>query len=249
VLICASLIPWFLMFREDWKLISPPSDPLTWRVILLVSHELTGAGYFGTALILAGVVWGIRRLEWPSEGRAFYVLYALVPALLAPLTDLAFSYFFAIRQLIFVIAPLALLFALGTEALGRVGKALLVVFLAAALYEDVTWMIKPRENWQAAAAAASAAVTNGACVIFVPANGSRMFEYFDPRLLQRQCAPDQRSSVILAVSPYESDAVYATVQEELKTRGYVKDSDASFDGPRVEFFHLSPSGVPLDTGR
>ena len=230
---CVSLAPWYLMFQNDWALAEPESVTSLRAFIGVVLREITGAGYFGSLLLLSGV-WGAFR--GPSEGRAFYVVYSVTPLVLAPLADLAFSHFFAIRQVIFSLPPLLLLFALGAESLGRAGKVLLIAFLAAALYADVTWMTKPRENWEEAAAAASRAVADGACVVFVPPDAFRMFEYFQPQLLNRQCQPNDGGQVILAISPYDSNVVYSQVWDGLMARGYLKESEMAFNGPRVELF-------------
>jgi hypothetical protein len=236
------------MFRGPWGLIeaAPPITSLAWGAIGVVLHEITGAGYFGTLLLLGGV-WGAFRsagilgFQWPPEGRAFYALWAVTPLALAPLADVAFNHFFAIRQVIFVLPPLLLLFALGAESLGKAGKALFVVFIAAALYEDVSWMTKPREDWQAAASAASSAVAGGACVVFVPSDAFRMFEYFDPQLKRRQCTPGEGGRVILAISPYGPEATYLAARENLIARGYVKESEKTFHGPRVELYRVATS--------
>jgi hypothetical protein len=157
--------------------------------------------------------------------------------LLAPLADIVFSYFFAVRQVIFILAPLALLFAVGAESLGKAGKGLLVVFLAAALYEDFNWMTRPRENWQAAASVVSRAIEDGGCVVFVPNDAFRLYTYFEPELLSRQCGTDESGQVILAISHYGSDTEYDTARQALTARGYVKESETAFDGPRVELYH------------
>jgi hypothetical protein len=87
-----------------------------------------------------------------AQASIFPRAYILFPAALVIAGDLAFGYFPAIRQLIFVLTPLVLLFIAGAEVLGPKGGLLAGAFLATCLYADVNWFLKPREDWQAAAA-------------------------------------------------------------------------------------------------
>lgn len=227
-----ALLPWYIHFRADWRGVNQEQQlgPWSWRPVLVFLKELTGIGYWGTGLMLIGVAWALWRAVPPAR-RGFWILNALAPMALVPAGDFAFGYFFAIRQMIYVLAPLALLFAAGAEALGKKGNLLLAVFLAASLYQDVQWFLRPREDWQAASSAAASALSQGGCVIFFPAGQDQMFTFFQPGLANRKCENTLDDRLVLAISPYNTNGAAPPVPP-----GHVKDSEQSFNGPRVAIY-------------
>lgn len=238
----AALLPWYLYFREDWtrELANEKIADPSWRWMLVFAREITGAGYLGTLLLGAGAWVGIRT----TGSRQLWVWWALVPILLVPAANLVFGYFFAVRHMLYVVAPLALLFAMGVEAIGRRGHVLLALLLCVFLYADVRWFLRPREDWQAAAANASNALSQGGCVVFTPLDADIFFSYMDPSLHDRQCPlgpPADGGQVVVAVSPYDAFGAYEAVREALAGQGYTQQSRADFDGPRVETYRrVSP---------
>ena len=110
--------PWYLHSAASWRTavaIGQLQGTITLRAVPMILRELVAAGYIGSLLVLAGFVYGLtRRQDWP-----LWLLYFIVPIICAVAADAWFGYFLAIRQMIFVLAPLALLFAAGVEALPR----------------------------------------------------------------------------------------------------------------------------------
>lgn len=233
--------PWYLYFREDWarELAAERIAGWDWRSGLVFLREITGAGYAGTLLAAVGVGWGVRR----AGSQSMWIWWGLTPLLLVPFANLAFGYFFAVRQMIYALAPLALLFVLGTESARR-GAVLLFALLAAFFYEDVRWVVKPREDWTAAAQAAAsalqaAAARNDACIFFVPGDAEVYYGYSHPGLLADKCAqPTANGSVVLAVSPYDPDGRYQEARDALVASGHAQRSEAGFNGPRVELWDV-----------
>jgi hypothetical protein len=129
---------------------------------------------------------------------------------------------------------LALLFAAGTEQLGRTGQALLAALLIASLYADITWMLKPREDWRAASDAAATHVQAGACAEFI-GDSTPLYEYFHPELRQHHCSGAE-SRVVLGVTPYGDPRDYTNASAKLEARGLHKQAVQEFTGPRVEVF-------------
>jgi len=228
-----AIVPWYLYVRQDWKTYTAAlrlGSFLDGRPIAVIAHELTGAGYVGNALIVVGAMLGIKRV---GSVRGFWIAYILFPVVLVIAGDLAFGYFLAIRQMIFVLPPLLLMFAAGTEPLGWKGCLLLAAFLAASLYADVGWFRRPREDWQAAAAAAVA--QKNACISFVPPDAERLYLFFRPELRARECTTET-DSVTLAVSPYDPERAYESTRRGLNVRGLTLKSRQGFTGPRVEVY-------------
>lgn len=117
VILLAGLLflPWYL-----YTTLAPadyPRGTLESRSILMVLRELVGAGYIGTILVLSGAVFAIRRPLKTRHDRSFWLLLIVTPIAGVVTADVAIHYFFAIRQVIFVLPPLAILLALGVESL------------------------------------------------------------------------------------------------------------------------------------
>ncbi|MEI9812113.1 MAG: hypothetical protein WDO18_05305 [Acidobacteriota bacterium] len=127
------------------------------------------------------------------------------------------------------------MFIAGIERLGKPGHVLLAAFLAASIYEDVSWFRRPHENWQAAADTAVSQLQPGDCIEFI-ADAAPLFEYFHPELTAHRCAPDLAHRVVLAVTPYGDAQAYPRTVARLTARGLRKRSELSFNGPRIEVF-------------
>jgi uncharacterized membrane protein len=235
-----SLVPWYLLFRADWAANSLQQHvtPVTFSVVKVVLHELTGSGYVGTVLLTLGVALAFMRHSEDRTGLAtFFAVYALVPALLIPVADVVFYYFFAMRQMIFILPPLFVLFTVGALHSGRgIGRCLLIAITITFLYGDVNWMTRPHEDWDAAGAAATAVLADpNACAIVIPELNGSAFLFAHPNLRARACS-DFKKTMVLAISPYDSDEALKSAQEKLVDRGYTKKSEQSFAGPRVEVY-------------
>lgn len=222
-----ALMPWYLHFREDWRVVSAEQElsAANWRAPMIFLREIAGSGYIGTAILAAGIVLGLRRRVGP---RSLWIALALVPLIAAPLANVAFDYFFAIRQVIYALPALAILFA----AAGN--RYLAAAFLIASVYADVRWFTKPREDWGAASQAALTEAEQGACVAFV-ADSQKLFAFFEPELANHVCAP-HASKVILAGSTYETETHQVAARALLTSRGLTKRSEQTFRGPFIEVY-------------
>ncbi len=181
-----ALVPWYAYVRQGWNsgiAVQRLGSVINWQSISVILHELTGMGYGGTLLMLAVASWGASRL---TRLRGFWIAYVLLPVVFVILGEFAFHYFVAVRQMIYILVPLALLFAAGTESMGRCGSLLAVGFLGVALYQDVRWISKPREDWQAAAAVAADQQGHVTCLKFVPADAELLYSFFRPDLSRKQ---------------------------------------------------------------
>jgi hypothetical protein len=193
-----ALVPWYAHFRGDWSGAQQIAafDP---KSLPALAHEISGSGYAGTAILLLGVGLAAR------SGQRFWLASAAVPLVGVFAANAALHYFFATRQLIFIVPALALLFTKGA------GRWLVAAFLAASLYEDVQWFRRPREDWQAAADAIQREVSQGACVVF-QGDSTPVYEFFYPSFAQHHCSGTDAYTVT-GTSPYEAAG--------------------GFDGPRV----------------
>jgi hypothetical protein len=219
----------------NWRadpVVARAPETVTWRVVPMILHELTGAGYAGAALVIIGLVAGFAL---GFANRWFWLLYLLVPVITALIADAAFGYFPAIRQIIFVLAPLALLFTVGVEAIfARWPKAALVLataLLIAGAIGNVNFFRRPREDWRAAAAI----LASEPCVMYSPPDSGPYYSFFAPELAGRDCA-GAAPRVALVISPYALNNTFADRQRQLTDAGYVKRAEFNPATPRVEIY-------------
>jgi len=108
---CASslllFLPWYLYARTFWsQAIVKGGYPSVfgWKTLLMIPHELSGGGYFLTCAMFALAAFGYRQ----TPCKDLLLLTILVPLPLVILGDIWFRYFFAIRQLVFIVPPLCI---------------------------------------------------------------------------------------------------------------------------------------------
>lgn len=235
ILAFASLVPWYLLMRQDWSQTRAEMRDhvsLNFRSILMILREITGAGYIGTVVLFTGVFFGVRRKPDP-----FWILYALGPLGLVLIGDVVMDYFLAIRQMIYILVPLSILFAVGIEAMERNARWLLIAAVAVFLVGDALWILRPREDWQSAADLIQSHVAEGACVIFTPRDAEPLYEFFHPQLVHAKCRPDVAlGDVVMAVNPYDPAGLIPIVQDQLSARGFELAERKDFHGPRVELY-------------
>jgi hypothetical protein len=245
VAICL-FFPWYLYASEAWKdsvAAAQQRGDLNLRAIPMVLRELVGMGYIGTGLMLTGIAFAAKRGSACRPDRLFWVLSLLVPIGCVFLADAGFGYFLAIRQMIFVLAPISILFCLGVETLVqrsfKIGAALLMAVLIAALWGDIRLFVRPRENWQMAAGLLETEVGEGGCVWFAPANSIHLYSFFRPEVARAECTADslrKTARVVLAISPYDLEKKYSSAQRELLNTGFLKRGELNPNGPRIELY-------------
>jgi len=230
-----AFVPWYLHAVANWRadpVVARAHETVTWRVVPMILHEMTGSGYVGTALVIVGVVAGFAL---GFANRWFWLLYLLVPVVTALMADAAFGYFPAIRQIIFVLAPLALLFTVGIEALfTRWPKAALILaasLLIAGIVGNINFFRRPREDWHAAAAI----LASEPCVLYSPPDSGPYYSFFVPELAHRDCAGTP-TRIALVISPYSLNNAFADRQRQLTNAGYVKRAEFNRATPRVEIY-------------
>jgi uncharacterized membrane protein len=224
--------PWYLRYAAQWResvVAAQLKDSIGLRAIPMILREIPGAGYIGTALLLIGVVVGIMK----TRDRLPWALYAILPILCVVAADASFGYLLAVRQMIVVLAPLALLFVAGLEKLDRraavaLGSALTLTLLAA----DVNSFRRPRENWRTAALL----LASEPCVVYAPGNSRPLYSFFVPELTARDCVPATATHVALAISPYAVMNPVADVRRQLTADGFHKQAELNPATPRIEIY-------------
>ena len=224
--------PWYLHSAALWHtavVIGQLKGTIGIRAVPMILRELIAAGYIGSLLVLVGFAYGLaKRQDWP-----LWLLYFVVPIVCAVAADAWFGYFLAIRQMIFVLAPLALLFTAGMEALPcRPAWCLTVALLITLMIGNISFFRRPREDWDTAAAI----LANEACVVYSPPDSRNLYAFFVPDLARRECAPGQQPRVALAISPYEPKDSVTARQRQLTDSGYTERADFNPATPRIEIY-------------
>lgn len=224
--------PWYLHSAALWRTavaIGQLKGTIGLRAVPMILRELVAAGYIGSLLVLAGFAYGLKkRHDWP-----LWLLYFAVPIICAVAADAWFGYFLAIRQMIFVLAPLALLFTAGVEALPRRSAAIFTAALLIALaVGNISIFRRPREDWRTAASI----LASEPCVVYSPPDSRNLYAFFVPDLASRECAPANQPRAALAISPYEPKDSVTERQRQLTNSGYTKRADFNPTTPRIEIY-------------
>ena len=205
VLTSGAYAPWFALSQKAMKHEGWPQVMFfSWRQIspFMILKEISGGGYVCSVALLLLILAGLRTNKYPLLWCCF-----VIPVILAITTDAMFNYFFAIRQLIFVVPPLLLLTIAAAEQLWqhrKIAVGLLAgIYVVGAIVKDVNWQRDGRENWGTAAATITSRLqeTHG-CVTF-PFGDSVHYYFFQPFLRNHTCQPRaQQYHELIALSPY-----------------------------------------------
>ncbi|HMJ61947.1 MAG TPA: glycosyltransferase family 39 protein [Bryobacteraceae bacterium] len=244
LLAAVAFLPWYLYAHQFWRQSIETSgfrSTINFKTPLFIIRELIGAGYPGALLVLAGACAGLATRFRDGRDALFWTLQLACPVLFALLADGLFGYFLAIRQMIFLLVPLAILFAAGLELLiarWRVPAAIYGCLLIAILiYGNVRFFTRPREDWKAASSLLAQEGRQGRCTIFLPADSARLYEFFNPDVSNRPCPSDLTTArvVTIAISPYQSAAAQRELQVHLSGLGFSRQ--ILFDNAvRVELY-------------
>jgi uncharacterized membrane protein len=224
-----AFLPWYAYAHQFWRESIETShfrSTINLKTPLLILRELVGAGYPGAILVLAAAGFGLAKSFRSDRDGLFWTLQLACPVFLALLADVMFGYFLAIRQMIFVLAPLAILCAAGWEVLmarRRIPAAIYgCLLLSILVYEDFEFFARPREDWQAASNLLAQEINQGRCAIFLPADSDRLYEFFNPDVSNRACPSDLTTAraVTVAVSPYESISAQRAFEARLSGLGF-----------------------------
>jgi uncharacterized membrane protein len=235
-------LPWYVYASATWKediAANHLHGNITPRSLLLILHELAGMGYVGTGIVVIAAFLAAASRQVSRSDALFWLLYALVPILCVLLVDGVYGYFLAIRQMIFVVAPLSVIVALAVERGGRLGLVLGLAFAVAAVWNDVGLFNRPREDWRLAATILKTEVAQGACVLVYPAKSLRFYTFFLPELSQYECSNggfERKDRIALALDPYGLRQEHFAVEQQVAKSGFFKVRELNAMGPRIEIF-------------
>jgi len=223
-----SFVPWWMLARPHWKE-SLTNDPnvvfrISPKFVLLLLKEISGGGYICSVAFLAVVVIGCTSKRLSRPARTVLLSGIAAGLLLAIIADAVFGYFFAIRHVLFILAPLTLLAAEGFSVLldtrqYLAGAIVGLAFISGAVAKDISYFSDTSENWQAAVLGLNQAVDRGACVEFLPSRDALPYEFFDPSLRSHRCTGGE-ALIAIPVSRYTIAERVGSALEQLVKDGY-----------------------------
>jgi len=199
-----SFLPWFLKIHSAWQgaVNSGARFAVSGKDLLVIPHELMGTGYVGAGLTVIAIIIALGWSSIPTQLKFFWAIYAAIPLVLVPAADSYFGYFLAVRQLIFVLVPVSILIAACMQV-HRWGRLVTVALLFGMVYEDVRWVRRPGEGWQAASTELILQTSQPrTCALFAPTGSLALYTFFEPDLRGRLCDPNDLASpdrVVLAI--------------------------------------------------
>ena len=243
-----AFLPWLLTAQASWVgSISQTHGGFQWNLPLaaVLFRECVGDGYFAavpTALLGAyGARLCMRHARHdPRMPLVAAVISSIVFALLA---DARFNYFFAIRQVFYMVPFLLVLVAEGAVALWeRRHRSLTIVlvmaFAVASVTKDYRHLADHNEDWDRLSGALIKGV-DGGCIL-LPGGENRMiaaiYGSFRPEISGRLCTSRLAAHVIMPVHSYTDPAAALLAVGELSARGMVRVSAERIGFARVETF-------------
>ncbi|MDQ6676864.1 MAG: hypothetical protein M3Z09_06165 [Acidobacteriota bacterium] len=231
-------MPWYVWSRERWSAGIASGAGLHFsasaKTPLLLFHELPGAGYWGSGflVLLCGLAF-VGRRQRAGRTLSFLALAIAVPVVSVFAADAVFDYFVAARQFMWLLPAVALLGMAGVERYSRVGIPLAILVGVFCLIASLRFFTAPREDWNMAATAISEHVKRGYCFIAAPPENARLYRFFVPELRPARC---EGPRIVLAITPYTTNAQREATLAALAARGYVQESHSTVGGSRIELF-------------
>jgi uncharacterized membrane protein len=237
---CLSFAPWYFYARGAWQsgiAASHISFSLSTRIPWMLVHEISGGGYAASLSLIGAAALGWRQTDSPVRR---FLLGSIVSGIVCAIAVDAFSgYFFAVRQVLFVL-PALLLLATAGLAVTRLAwwqTGLLAIFLVASLVKDVRYLRSPGEDWPGASRALLAATGNGACAVVPSPEPKEMYQLFEPGLSGRFCdATESSGPVVIVKSRYTLASSLEETTRALTTKGFRAAHETDISGVRLLLF-------------
>jgi hypothetical protein len=257
-----AFLPWLVFAGSEWKAnIFPAAFSLkrAFSTLEIILREVCGS-YVICALLAVATIYAVRRSGGSRSARSFLWISIWLPIAGVLVTDIAARYFFASRQLIFIIPALVLFAAegLGVLLLRRpvAGTVLLVSLTLAIVVPDARVFVNPRENWALAAEMLRTRSARGGCILVAPPEWP-LYLFFMPNLGRWRCREDLNGAqeVIWAVTPATTTSQLSETRRRLEIHGFVLDPGTQISGiTRIRAFKRraeppkGPSGANGKTG-
>ncbi|MBN9660059.1 MAG: glycosyltransferase family 39 protein [Acidobacteria bacterium] len=248
----AAFVPWFLYARTLWAQSIQASgihSHFEITTIRLILREICGGGYAVSIPLITLAVYGWVRGNLSSNHRWLLASSVMVPLVCVLAADAWFGYFFAIRQLVFILPALILLTAEGARLLlaqhRTLGTAVLATLLLSATAHNYRHIRTKGENWALAASVLQLATQSQACAMIAPQAHLSLYTLFAPTLRNRTCPNDltSQSTVVAATSPYTTPSEALHLWQQLSEAGFQSSYRTEAGGTRIYVLRRQPAGT------
>jgi uncharacterized membrane protein len=242
-----AFIPWFVAAHSYWpRAIEHIRGTFVWTpsLLLLLFRECVGDGYAAAvpvAVFAGAAVFAIAKR--PFLDPRLPVLGAILAAVVLGIAgDAQFAYFFAIRQVIYMVPFLLLLAAEGVTLLWangryRVAAAVLVaVFAGAAIAKSYGYLTDRREDWNRLSAHLSEAVGSG-CLLVPEGDEVRLYAVFQPQFMHQLCDASLSSNrIVIPSHSYTDPRAVRTAEDALSAKGMSSSRSEQVGFGKIEVF-------------
>jgi 4-amino-4-deoxy-L-arabinose transferase-like glycosyltransferase len=235
-----AFLPWFWWSRRGWHSgveISAFHFSVSAKTPLMLFRELSGAGYWGSGLLLILCAVALRA---KPLGRGVRILLLLLIATViggALAGDAWFDYFIAARQFLWLLPAVAILAAAGLEASPRAGIVIAALLMIVCVRQSAVFFAAPGEDWQKAADVLADKVGKGDCLAVAPPEQASLYAFFHPELRNGRC---RTSRIMLAITPAATSTVSAAAFSTLIAAHYYKENEETVGRSRIVYFHRIP---------
>jgi 4-amino-4-deoxy-L-arabinose transferase-like glycosyltransferase len=235
-----AFLPWYLwsksmwahdIAREGWHFTAAP------KTLLLIFREVTGAGYFGSALLLILCALALLAPALSKSTRVLLAFLIAIPLIGGLLGDFTAGYFAAARQFLWILPAAAILAS--SISTRQVEIAFAAVLIGIGGVQSYKYFTAPHENWSAAADALVLKSQQGQCVQVVPPENLRLYRFFRSELRETNCQSDR---IALVITPATSNQQRDQALTRMLESGYVKTA-ATFSGMSTIYDFQSRSAM------
>jgi hypothetical protein len=152
--------------------------------------------------------------------------------------DVAFKYFFAIRQVMYMLPFLLILVAEGARSWWQHHRVstliLLIAFAGGSITKDYKYLADHSENWERLSTALVDSA-GGGCILLPVGNTIELYRFFRPEIQQHLCSCDLAARVVTPVHHYTSQST-TRVRAELSAHGMTLESTDTVGFANIEVY-------------
>ncbi|HWF10563.1 MAG TPA: glycosyltransferase family 39 protein [Bryobacteraceae bacterium] len=244
-------LPWYFLTRHHWSAAISQTKggfELKWSLAFILIKECLGDGYAASVpvLVLAGRrAW--RTWRSPAAGSQAPIIGAILSGVVLALTsDALFNYFYANRQLLYVL-PFVLLIAADEIVYlwsrGGVRRALMIalvsLFAAASVDKDYRYFSDTHEDWSGFTAKIAESL-DGGCLLAPDKNDIELYAIFNPHIPASVCdSAALARRVIVARHAYTDPQAGQSAESGLLRAGYTRVATQKLGFGEIDEFELT----------
>ena len=227
-----SFVPWYLHAQHYWSTAVLPNrggfhlDAYLFTTLL---RECVGDGYPAAIAAMLAAAYGAIRT------RSALALVVLGTVALALAADARSHYFFATRQIIYMLPFLLILMAQGLVLLWKryapVAVALGIVFAAASLTKDYRHLADHNEDWVKLTAVVRNAL-DGGCLLTPTRDEAPLYSMIDPGMSRYVCGTNLANRLVVPITTYSGQ----DVMDMLRINGFRELSSTRAGFANVKVF-------------